>query len=209
MYRFGSIKEAIQSLDQCKLLIDDMFEKRNSVPYTSEYAIDAIQTARPSSKATEVVERLIHQGILEQYDNCVRLGTPYMDFFTAILDVNEEISADSASQRILSLKENIKYYLTEDSADKKKAYARKIKTNLFDIGDDLSRNTSDLRRNIENVYKTEQNYAIKIAKLEGYREKNEIISDLSKHAHRIILNEEEITFFSTHGDLELASITRS
>jgi hypothetical protein len=67
------------------------------------------------------------------------------------------------------------------------------------------RNVIDLNRNIENAFKTEPNYAIKIAKLESFDEKRRTVYMLIEQTDKLA-TEDESTFFTTALDEELKQV---
>jgi mevalonate pyrophosphate decarboxylase len=75
------------------------------------------------------------------------------------------------------------------------------------IGRITLRNIIDLNRNIENAFKSEPNYKIKIVRLESFDQKRKDIQQLIEQTERMILGEEEQTFFKTAMDDELKYIT--
>jgi hypothetical protein len=75
------------------------------------------------------------------------------------------------------------------------------------IGRITLRNVIDLNRNIENAFKSEPNYKIKIARLEGFDQKRKDIQLLIEQTERMVMGEEEQTFFKTAMDDELKYIT--
>ena len=56
------------------------------------------------------------------------------------------------------------------------------------------RNIVDLNRNIENAFKTEPSYKIKLSKLENHKLKLEAIQQMIVQTE-MLLNEDAITFF--------------
>ena len=67
------------------------------------------------------------------------------------------------------------------------------------------RNIVDLNRNIENTFKTEPTYKIKISKLEDYDQKRQDISSLI-HQTQKLLDGEELTFFKIAPDEEFGRV---
>jgi hypothetical protein len=82
---------------------------------------------------------------------------------------------------------------------------KEVKSTLRKIGRTTMRNIIDLSRNIENAFKTEPNYKIKLSKLENHKFKLESIQQMILQTEKL-LNEDELTFFKTATDEELKHI---
>ncbi|MCC7030764.1 MAG: hypothetical protein IT257_10685, partial [Chitinophagaceae bacterium] len=95
--------------------------------------------------------------------------------------------------------------LQENNEHRKYTYLKQIKASLRKTGRITLRNVIDLNRNIENAFKTEPNYSIKIAKLEAFDEKRRTIYQLIEQTDKLV-TEDEITFFNTALDEELKQV---
>jgi len=198
MFTFYSIKELINTLSWAKKLLSEMFEKRKTFAYKYEQAIEVVEEMR--------VEALIERGVLRRSGGFVEIDDQFLEFFEQILEVNEDINTSYINENIQQLKQNINYYLQESNETRRYGYLKSVKSSLRKIGRITIRHIVDLNRNIENTFKTEPNYRIKISKLENYDQKREDINNLIEQTERL-LTEEEITFFKTALDEELKQIT--
>ncbi|HPX06141.1 MAG TPA: hypothetical protein PLC17_09415, partial [Tenuifilaceae bacterium] len=160
MYTFQSIKELLNALVLGKDLLGEMFGKRKSFDYRYDQAIELIEESK--------VDSLIEKGIIIRNGRYLEIEDQLLSFFEQILDVNEEINISLITEHITLLKENIDYYLAEDSEHRKYKYLKSIKGSLRKMGFICLRNIVDLNRNIDNAFKTEPSYKIKIKKLENY-----------------------------------------
>jgi len=197
MFTFTSIKELINTLAWSRELLAEMFEKRKSFAYKYDHAVELIDEAK--------LETLIELEVIRKNGSLLELDDRFLQFFEQILDVNEEINTATVHENIRSLKQNINYYLQEGSANRKNGYLKAIKAVLRKIGQMTIRNIVDLNRNIENTFKTEPTYKVKIAKLENYDQKRKDIKVLITQTQRL-LNGEELTFFKVAPDEELRRI---
>ena len=199
MLHFNNIKELLNLLARTKELLTEMFEKRKSFAYKYEMALELADE--------EVVETLISKGVLRQSGAYVELDEQYLSFFEQILEVNEEINTAYIQENIGQVKQNINFYLQENNEQRKYSYLKQVKSAMRKIGRITLRNIIDLNRNIENAFKSEPNYKIKIVRLESFDQKRKDIQLLIEQTERMIMGEEEQTFFKTAMDDELKYIT--
>lgn len=197
MFAFASIKELINTLAWSKDLLSEMFEKRKSFAYRYDQAIEVIDEAR--------LDALVEMEVIRKNGPFLEIDEKFLQFFEQILEVNEEINTATIHENIRFLKQNINYYLQEGGANRQLSYLKAIKSVLRKIGQMTLRNIVDLNRNIDNTFKTEPTYKIKIGKLESYDQKRQDINLLITQTHHL-LDGEEITFFKTAPDEELGHI---
>lgn len=197
MTHFQSIKEIINTLAWAKELLVEMFEKRKSFLYKYEHAMELLEEDR--------IETLINKGMLRRNGPYLEMDEQFQVFFEQILEVNEEINTSYINENIQQVKQHINFYLQENNENRKYAYLKQVKTALRKIGRITLRNIIDLNRNIENAFKTEPNYAIKIARLESFDEKRRAIYGLIETTDRLV-TEEEQTFFISALDDELKQV---
>ncbi len=197
MNSFQSLKEIINTLAWSKDLLVAMFEKRKSFAYKYDYALELLDEDR--------IETLCFKGILRKNGPFLEIDEQYQQFFEQVLEVNEEINTSFIHENIQQVKQHINFYLQENNEHRRYTYLKQVKSALRKIGRITLRNVIDLNRNIENAFKTEPNYAIKIAKLEAFDEKRRAVYILIEQADNLI-NEDETTFFTTALDEELKQV---
>ncbi len=197
MFAFTSIKELINTLARSKDLLAEMFEKRKSFAYRYDHALELLDEAQ--------LDSLLELEVVRKNGPLLEIDDHFLQFFEQILEVNEEINTATVHENIRTLKQNINYYLQEGNTSRKYGYLKAIKTVLRKIGLMTLRNIVDLNRNIENTFKTEPTYKIKIDKLENYDQKRQDISALIKQTQQL-LDGEELTFFKVAPDEELRRI---
>ncbi|MEN9443466.1 MAG: hypothetical protein RIS47_356 [Bacteroidota bacterium] len=198
MYSFHSIRELLNALVLGRDLLGEMFSKRKSFDYRYEQAVELVDEQKLLS--------LIEKGILIRNGSFLEIEDQLLSFFEQIMDVNEEINTSYIHEHITQLKENIDYFLTENNEARKFKYLKSIKASLRKIGFICLRNIVDLYRNIDNAFKTEPNYKIKIKKLENYDQRRLDIKILIGISEKLI-TEDELTFFALANDDELNRIT--
>ncbi len=192
-----SLKELINTLNWAKELLVEMFEKRKSFMYKYDDAVELL--------AEDKIEILISKHILRRNGPYVEIDDQFQQFFEQVLEVNEEINTSYIHENIQQVKQYINYYLQENNEHRRYSYLKQIKAALRKIGRITLRNVIDLNRNIENAFKTEPNYNIKIAKLEGFDEKRRAIYLLIEQTDHLA-SDEEVTFFTTALDEELKQV---
>ena len=201
MTSFKSIKELLKTLDWAKDLLDEMFHKRNEFSYKYDMAVEMLDSI-------EKTDRLIELEIIRRNGVFVELDEKFMNFFELVLEVNEQISTAFILDNIHLVKESINYYLKESNTDKQYSYLKQVKSTLQKTGRITARSIVDLNRNIENTFKTETNFKIKLEKLQNLKQKKEDIQLLVEHTDKLITDDEQ-TFFKTALDEELKQITFS
>lgn len=192
-----SLKELINTLGWAKELLVEMFEKRKSFMYKYDHAMELL--------SEDKIEILVSKHILRRNGPYLEIDDQFQQFFEQILEVNEEINTSYINENIQQVKQHINFYLQENNEHRRYTYLKQVKAALRKIGRITLRNVIDLNRNIENVFKTEPNYAIKIAKLENFDEKRRAIYSLIEQTDHLA-SEEEITFFTTALDDELKQV---
>jgi len=201
MTSFKSIKELLKTLDWAKDLLDEMFHKRNEFSYKYDMAVEMLDSI-------EKTDRLIELEIIRRNGVFVELDEKFMGFFELVLEVNEQISTAFILDNIQTVKESINYYLKESNTDKQYSYLKQVKSALQKTGRITARSIVDLNRNIDNTFKTETNFKIKLEKLQNLKQKKEDIQNLVEHTDNLITADEQ-TFFKTALDEELKQITFS
>ena len=200
MNHFNSIKELLNTLSRGHKLLAEMFEKRKSLSYKYEYALDVMENNE------DVIQLLLNKNIIRQNGGYLELDDQFLQFFEQILEVNEEINTSYVNDNIKQVKdEYMLYYLQSNSENDRYRYLKAVKSALKKIGRITLRNIVDLSRNIENTFKTEPNYKIKLLKLENHKIKLVAIQQLIEQTEKLI-NEDELTFFKTAADEELRFI---
>jgi hypothetical protein len=198
MLHFQNIKELLNLMTRGKELLAEMFEKRKSFAYKYDFALEILDE--------DVIEMLKTKGILRQNGPYLELDDQYMHFFEQVLEVNEEINISYINENIELVKQNINYFLQESNENRRYNYIKIIKNALRKTGRITLRNIIDLNRNIENAFKSEPNYKIKIERLQHFDQKRRMIYLLIEQTETLI-TDDELTFFKTALDDELKHIT--
>lgn len=196
---FRTIEELVKVLDREKTLFRDMFERRKSLAYRTDIAMEVVDYRR------ERIQYLIDHGVIHENGDFLEMEDVYIQFFEEVLDMNEEISVSSVKEYLDSLKENINYYLQETNENRKNQYQSNVRKTLRRIGLRTLKNIIDLKRNVDTAYKQEPNYKIKKSRLANLDEKRKGIKVLIKECEMMM--ECEGVFFKMAADPEMQRTT--
>lgn len=196
---FRSIEELVKVLDREKVLFRDMFERRKSMTYRTDFAMEIVDYKR------ERVQYLIEHGVIHENGDFLEMEDVYVQFFEEVLEMNEEISVSSVKEHINALKENIGYYLEETNEHRKAQYQGNVRKMLRRIGLRTLKNVIDLKRNVDVAYKQEPNYKIKKTRLENLDEKRKGIKQLIAECEKMM--DGEVVFFKMATDPDMQRTT--
>lgn len=192
---FRTIEELVKMFEREKFLFRDMFEKRKSLAYRTDFAMEIVDYKK------ERIQYLIDHGVIHENGDFLEMEDVYVQFFEDVLDMNEEISVSSVREFIGSLKENINYCLEEMNEHRKFMYQSNVRKILRKIGLRTLKNVVDLKRNVDIAYKQEPNYKIKKTRLKNLDEKRKGIKILIQECEKMI--DSQIVFFriATHPEM--------
>lgn len=182
-----------------KDLLEVLFEKRKSLPFRYDYALDIIDENK--------LNILIEREVIRRNGPYIEMDEHYLSFYELLLEANEEISTSVIDENIQLVYQLIDYYGKEDNELRKLGYLRSVKTHLRKVGKILVRNVVSLQRVIDNTFKNEPSYKVKIAKLENLDAKRIEINRLIMEVEKL-LDQEQTLFFAQTPDEELLVIAR-
>lgn len=200
MSAFHSIEELLKTLSREQRLLKELFAKRKILSFRYEDALALVEYRE------ERIRKLIDSEVVRENGSFLELEDSYLQFFEQILEVNEEINISFVNEHITYLKDTISYFMQESNETRRYSYLRNIKRTLRNIALTTLRNVIDLKRNVDNTFKSEPNYKIKKKKLVRLDEKREGIEALIKTTEELINGEEE-AFFCIATDEELGQVT--
>ena len=193
---FRTIEELTKTLSREQGLLSEMFEKRKLMKFPLGLALELVS-------GNEIrLRRLVEYGVLVETGNTIEIESDYLNFFEEVLNVNEEISVLSVQECINTLKEYIGYFLQETNANRKAVYQDSVRQLLKKTGFRTLKNVVDLKRNMDNAYKQEPNYIIKIKKLQNLDEKSHSIRSMIRECEKLMDNEQ--AFFLMANDPHMA-----
>ena len=199
MYIYNSIPHITNTLNLGKDLLEVLFEKRKSLPFRYDYALDIIDENK--------LNILIEREVIRRNGPYIEMDEHYLSFYELLLEANEEISTSVIDENIQLVYQLIDYYGKEDNDLRKLGYLRSVKAHLRKIGKILVRNVVSLQRVIDNTFKNEPSYKVKIAKLENLDAKRIEINRLIVEVEKL-LDRERTPFFAQVPDEELLTIAR-
>ncbi len=147
----------------------------------------------------EQYRRLVSLEILHEYENVVSLNDAVVAMFEDFMEIGE-VTPGFINDYINELRRYIRFY--QDAREMR--FLRNIKKYLKRINATLTREIIKLQKNVDDTYKNEGNYRIKLQKLEDYREKRDTIIEFIKKTEEVI--EETRTLFTLTNDMELYGI---
>lgn len=147
----------------------------------------------------ERLDKLVMYEIIHENNNVIGLDDRIVTFIEEFLEIGE-VTTSFINDNIQSLNENLKYYRIDSNT----RFLRNIKRSLKKISSTTSREVMKLHKNIDDTYKNQDNYLIKLQELDKYKAKRDDIIALIKESEQII--SEAQGFFNTIIDAELNSI---
>jgi hypothetical protein len=187
-----SIKELLTQLYFNRHIIDYIFGNKQTVSKSDLLSKDDI--------TEDTIKRLAQFGIVEETEQNVSLNDSIANFLEDFLEIGE-VTPGFINDSLDELRRNIKYY--RDTREIR--FLRGIKKYLRRINNSISREVFKLQKNVDETYKGESNYKIKMQRLEDYREKRDAIIDFIKRSEETI--EESRNLFSLANDTELYTLT--
>ena len=175
-----------------------MFEKRKVLSF--RYS-DALALLKEDENRLKI---LIEKEIIHQNGNFVELDARSLILRTAA-GSERGINTATVEENIEYLHELMDYYLKEKIQSRKESYVRNIKITFQKLARVTIRNIINLQHNIDNAFKHEPTYQIKIAKLQNLDKKRINIQRLIDSTEHLILHEER-DFFRQATDEELTRI---
>lgn len=193
----NSLEQFINDLYFNKKLVNYLFENRKL-----NISLESIADL-PFFEA-EKLNYLIENSILAQNADNISLDINLLEFFEDFLNISEQINTAYISDTVRDLESNIIFYTEETRTKEKETYLSKIKRYLKGIARNIKKEIIALKRNIDIVYKSEQNFKIKKKKLEDYRQKRNDIIELKLSIENLL--DSKIPILEAIGDMELNSI---
>jgi hypothetical protein len=186
-----SIRDLIILLNQNKEVIEMLFGNKDSINKSELLAREDMTDDR--------LEKLALHEIIHENNNIISLDDRIITFIEEFLEIGE-VTTSFINDNIQTLNESLRYYRIDNNP----RFIRAIKKSLKKINSTTSREVIKLHKNIDDTYKNQSNYFIKLEELEKYKKKRDDIIDLIKESEQII--SEAQGFFNTVIDAELSSI---
>jgi hypothetical protein len=182
-------------------ILTQLYYNRNVVEYLFAHRdqVSVNQLMAYTNISVEQYQKLISLELIYEYEGMVFLSDPVIALFEEFMEVGD-VTPGVIRDLIHELQRNISFYQEFHEV----RFLRGIKKYLKRIHSSISREIIKLQKNVDETYKNEANFRIKIQKLEAYREKRDTIRDFIKKTENIL--EEVRKIFILSGDSELYNI---
>jgi hypothetical protein len=150
----------------------------------------------------EQYQKLKSLDLVHEYENIVSLNDAVVAMFEDFMEIGE-VTPGFINDYLNELNRHIRFY----QEAREMRFLRSIKKYLKRINAALTREIIKLQKNVDDTYKNESNYRIKLQKLEDYREKRDTIIDFIKKTGDVV--EDTRSLFSLTNDTELYGIVQS
>lgn len=150
----------------------------------------------------EQLQKLKSLDLIYEYENIVSLNDAVVAMFEDFMEIGE-VTPGFINDYINELNRHIRFY----QEAREMRFLRSIKKYLKRINSTLTREIIKLQKNVDDTYKNESNYRIKLQKLEDYREKRDTIIEFIKKTSDVV--EETRSLFSLTNDTELYGIVQA
>jgi hypothetical protein len=187
-------KEILSLLYHNRDVVDFLFGNRDSVTVNELLGREDI--------TSEQYQKLVAHDVLYEHQQVVGLNDAVIAMFEDFMEIGE-VTPSFINDYINELKRNIRYYQEGNEY----RFLRSIKKYLKRIGGSISKEIIKLQKNVDDTYKNEGNYRIKLQKLEDYRLKRDTIIEFINRADEVI--DETRKLFELTNDLELYGIVSS
>jgi len=186
-----TIRDLVNLLYQNREVVEVLFGNKDSVNKSELLARNDMTEER--------LEKLALYEIIHENNSVIGLDDRIVTFIEEFLEIGE-VTTSFITDNIQSLNENLKYY----RIDSNPKFLRNIKRSLKKINSTTSREVMKLHKNIDDTYKNQDNYLIKLQELDKYKAKRDDIISLIQESEQIVSDAQG--FFNTIIDAELNSI---
>ncbi|MBL7916967.1 MAG: hypothetical protein JNM96_01130, partial [Bacteroidia bacterium] len=189
-----NVNDILSQLYQHRAVIDFLFANRENITVNELLARGDINQ--------EQLQKLKSLDLIYEYENIVSLNDAVVAMFEDFMEIGE-VTPGFINDYLNELNRHIRFY----QEAREMRFLRSIKKYLKRIGATITREIIKLQKNVDDTYKNESNYRIKLQKLEDYREKRDTIIDFIKRTSDVI--EETRSLFNLTNDTELYGITQN
>lgn len=185
-------------------ILSQLFQHRDVVEYlfANRENTTANELISRFDLSQENFQKLKSLELIYEYENIVSLNDSVVAMFEEFMEIGE-VTPGLIRDYIGELNRYISFYREVREV----RFLRSIKKYLKRIGTALTREIIKLQKNVDDTYKNESNYRIKLKKLEDYREKRDNIIEFIKKTSEVI--EQTRMLFTLTNDTELYGIVQS
>ena len=189
-----NVKDILSQLYHNRGVVEFLFANRENITVNELLSREDI--------TADQYQKLRSLDLLYEYESIVSLNDAVVAMFEDFMEIGD-VTPGFINDYINELKRHIRFYREVHEH----RFLRSIKKYLKRINVALSREIIKLQKNVDDTYKNESNYRIKLHKLEAYREKRDTIIDFIKKTEEVI--EETRALFSLTNDTELYGIVNT
>jgi hypothetical protein len=189
-----NVNDILSQLYQHRAIVEFLFANRESITVNELLAREDI--------TAEQYQKLKSLELLYEYENVVSLNEAVVAMFEDIMEIGE-VTPGLIKDHIGELNRYIRFY--QESRELR--FLRSIKKYLKRINTALTKEIIKLQKNVDDTYKNESNYRIKLQKLENYREKRDTIIEFIEKTSAVV--EETRNLFNLTNDTELYGIVQA
>ena len=189
-----NVNDILSQLYQHRGIVEFLFANREN--------ITANELLSRGDITQEQFQKLKSLDLVYEYENIVSLNDAVVAMFEDFMEIGE-VTPGFINDYINELNRHIKFY----QEARELRFLRSIKKYLKRINATITREIIKLQKNVDDTYKNESNYRIKLQKLEDYRLKRDTIIDFIKRTNEVV--EETRTLFALTNDTELYGIVQS
>ncbi len=189
-----NVNDILSQLYQHRGVVEFLFANRENITVNELLAREDI--------SQEQFQKLKSLDLVYEYENIVSLNDAVVAMFEDFMEIGE-VTPGFINDYINELNRHIRFY----QEAREIRFLRSIKKYLKRINATLTREIIKLQKNVDDTYKNESNYRIKLQKLEDYREKRDTIIEFIKKTSDVV--EDTRSLFSLTNDSELYGIVNS
>lgn len=189
-----NVNDILTQLYQHKGIVEFLFANRENISVN--------ELLNRGDINQEQLNKLKSLDLVYEYEGIVSLNDALVAMFEDFMEIGE-VTPGFINDYINELQRYIRFY--QDAREMR--FLRSIKKYLRRINSTLTREIIKLQKNVDDTYKNESNYRIKLQKLEAYREKRDTIIDFIKKTSDVV--EQTRSLFALTNDSELYGIVQA
>jgi len=189
-----NVNDILSQLYQNRTAVEFLFANRENITVSEFLARGDL--------SNDQYQKLKSLDLIYEYENIVSLNDAVVAMFEDFMEIGE-VTPGFINDYLNELKRHIKFY----QEAREMRFLRSIKKYLKRINATITREIIKLQKNVDDTYKNEGNYRIKLQKLEDYRGKRDTIIDFIKQTNAVV--EETRMLFALTNDSELYGIVQA
>jgi len=182
-------------------ILGQLYQHRDLVAYlfANRDRVSLNELIAAGSLTQEQYLKLKSLDLIYDYEGVISLNDAVVSMFEEFMEIGE-VTPGLVRDYMNELQRQLRFY----TDIRELRFLRGVKKYLKRIDVALSREIIKLQKNVDDTYKNESNYRVKIQKLEDYREKRDTIISFIKSTHDIIDTNRNL--FNLSNDNELFGI---